>query len=132
MFRNYRHRLVTVLFALVSLLFAQLALAGYACPGSGSKAAEVSATAEAGMPCADAMRTGMDEEQPNLCHAHCQAGQQTANTYQMPALASLPNPGADYLIHGILPVSIGNPLQEPHLRRATAPPLAIWNCCFRI
>ena len=126
MFRNSRHRLITVLFALTSLLFAQLALAGYVCPGSGSKALESS------MPCAESMTVAMDEEQSSLCHAHCQAGQQKADTYQMPMLASLPDQGADYLAFRILPSPPGATLQAPLLRRTTAPPLAIQNCCFRI
>lgn len=126
MFRNSRHRLITVLFALASLLFAQLALAGYVCPGSGSNVLKAS------MPCAESMSMVMDEEQSNLCHAHCQAGQQKADTYQMPVLASLPHHGADYLTSRILPSPPGAPLQAPLLRRTTAPPLAIRNCCFRI
>jgi hypothetical protein len=126
MFRNSRHRLITVLFALMSLLFAQLALAGYVCPGSGSNVLEAS------MPCAESMTMAMDEEQSILCHAHCQAGQQKADTYQMPMLASLPDQGADYLASRILPSPAGAPLQAPLLRRTTAPPLAIRNCCFRI
>jgi len=126
MFRNSRHRLITVLFALMSLLFAQLALAGYVCPGSGSKVLESS------MPCAESMTVAMDEEQSSLCHAHCQAGQQKADTYQMPVLASLPDHGADYLTARILPLPPGAPLQVSLLRRITAPPLAIRNCCFRI
>ena len=126
MFRNFRHRLITVLFALTSLLFTQLALAGYVCPGSASKVVEAS------MPCAESMSMAMDQEQPSLCHAHCQEGQQKADTYQMPVLASLPNYGADYLISRILPVPIGTHLQAPLLRRSSTPPLAIRNCCFRI
>ncbi len=126
MFRNSRRRLFTVLFALASLLFAQLALASYVCPGSGSKVVEAS------MPCAELMSMAMDEEQPNLCQAHCQASQQKADTYQTPVLASLPADGADYLSTRILASASGVPLQAPLLRRTTAPPLAIRNCCFRI
>ena len=132
MVRNHRHRLITVLFALMSLLFAQLALAGYACPGSGSKVAEVSAMTEAGLPCAESMSMVVDEDQPNLCHAHCQAGQQTADTYQIPLLASLPHFGPDYLTTRMLPAPPGAALQALLLKRTTAPPLTIRNCCFRI
>ena len=132
MLRNPRHRFITVLFALMSLLFAQLALAAYSCPGSGSRAAEVAAMAQQGMPCVESMTMAMDEKQPSLCDAHCQADQQTSSTYQIPALASLPDLGADYLTPRILPAPPGAPLQAPLLRRTTAPPLAIRNCCFRI
>ena len=67
MLRNRRNRLITVLFALMSFLFAQLALAGYSCPGSGSRAAEVAAMAQQGMPCVESMTMAMDEKQPSLC-----------------------------------------------------------------
>lgn len=126
MLRNFRHRLITVLLALTSLLFSQLAVAAYVCPGIGSNVAQAS------MPCADAMATATDESQPNLCRAHCQAGQQKADTYQPPVLASLPRSGADYLATQILSEPPGASLQTPHLRRITAPSLAIRNCCFRI
>ena len=126
MFRNFRHRMITVLLALTSLLFSQLAVAAYICPGLGSNAAQAS------MPCADAAAMAADESQPNLCRAHCQAGQQKADNYQQPVLASLPRSGADYLATRILSQPPGAPLQTPLLRRTTAPPLAIRNCCFRI
>jgi hypothetical protein len=132
MTRNRRHRLITVLFALVSLLFMQLAVAGYVCPGSGSKVAEAAAMAEAGMPCAESMPLSMDDQQPNLCHAHCQAGQQSADKHELPspiALGALP---ADFSLQAAIPVFSEAPLQAPHLQRTTAPPVSIRNCCFRL
>ena len=132
MIRNRRHRLITVLFALASLLFMQLAVAGYVCPGSGSKIAEVAAMAEAGMPCAESMPLNMDDQQPHLCHAHCQAGQQSADKYQTPAPVALGALPADFSLQVALPVFSEAPLQAPHLQRTTAPPVAIRNCCFRL
>ncbi|CAN5475296.1 hypothetical protein BH10PSE16_BH10PSE16_05200 [soil metagenome] len=132
MTRNSRHRLITVLFALVSLLFMQLAVAGYACPGSESKIAEAAAMAEAGMPCAESMSLTMDDQQPNLCHAHCQAGQQSADKYQSPAPIPLGALPANFSLQVALPVFSEAPLQAPHLKRTTAPPVSIRNCCFRL
>jgi hypothetical protein len=132
MTRNRRHRLITVLFALVSLLFMQLAVAGYACPGSGSKIAEAAAMAETGMPCAESMPLRMDDQQPNLCHAHCQAGQQSADKYQPPAPIALGALPADFSLQVAIPVFSEAPLQAPHLQRTTAPPVSIRNCCFRL
>ena len=132
MIRNPCHRFTTVLFVLASLLFTQLALAGYTCPGIGNRAAEVAAMARTAMPCAESMGMTMDESQPNLCHAHCLSDQQTADTWQVPVLASLPQSGADYLVPRILPEPTGEVVQAPLLRRTTAPPLSIRNCCFRI
>lgn len=132
MTRNRRHRLITVLFALFSLLFMQLAVASYACPGTASKAAEISAMAEAGMPCAQSMTVNMDEDQPNLCKAHCQAGHQVADKYQLPAPVALPALLPGFLIPVVAPVLQEAPMQAPHLVRTTAPPVSIRHCCFRL
>jgi hypothetical protein len=132
MTRNRRHRLITVLFALVSLLFMQLAVAGYVCPGSGSKIAEAAAMAEAGMPCAESMPLSADDQQPNLCHAHCQAGQQSADKHELPSPVALGALPADFSLQVALPVFSEAPLQAPHLQRTTAPPVSIRNCCFRL
>ena len=132
MTRNRRNRLITVLFALVSLLFMQLAVANYVCPGTASKVAEVAAMAEADMPCAESMTLAMDESQPNLCQAHCQAGQQTADRYELPAPVVIATVPADFTLPHTILVFLGAPLQAPHLRRNTAPPVAIRNCCFRL
>ena len=132
MTHNRRPRLITALFALVSLLFMQLAVASYACPAVASKAAEVAAMAEAGMPCAESMKLNMDDAQPNLCQAHCQVSQQSADKHELPppvAIGALP---ADYTAPVSIPVFLEAPLQAPHLKRTTAPPVAIRNCCFRL
>ncbi len=132
MLRNRHNRLITVLFTLVSLLFMQMAVAGYACPGVGPKVAEAAAMAEAGMPCAESMTMNMDNEQPNLCHAHCQADSQSAHKYQLPSLVTVDAlPTAPALQVALMPF-VEAPLQAPHLRRTTAPPLSIRNCCFRL
>lgn len=132
MTRNRRHRLITVLFALVSLLFMQLAVAGYVCPGSEAKIAEAAAMAEAGMPCAESMPLAMDDEQPSLCHAHCQAGQQSASKHELPSPVAIGTLPASFSLQVAIPVFSEAPLQAPHLQRTTAPPVAIRNCCFRL
>lgn len=132
MTRNRRHHLITVLFALFSLLFMQLAVASYACPGAASKVAAISAMAEAGMPCAQSMTVNMDEDQPNLCKAYCQAGQQVADKYQSPAPVALTALLPDFTLQVIAPVYQGASLQAPHLMRTTAPPMSIRHCCFRL
>lgn len=132
MTRNHRNRLITVLFALVSLLFMQLAVASYVCPGTASKVAEVAAMTEADMSCAESMTLVMDESQPNLCQAHCQAGQQTADRYELPASVVMVTVPADFTLPVTATVFSGAPLQAPHLKRTTAPPVAIRNCCFRL
>jgi hypothetical protein len=126
-----RFRLLTVMFSLWALLFAHTALAAYICPGS-AKAAQVADMAQAGMPCAESMSLAMDDEQPSLCHAHCQAAQQSADNYQLPILATLAELGAVLTVTFASASADAPLLQAPLLRRATAPPLAVRNCCFRI
>lgn len=124
-----RHRLLTVLLALWALVFAQLALAGYSCPGA-ARAVEIAQMTEAGMPCAESMSRAMDDEQAGLCQAHCQGSHQTADTYQVPALASIHELGV------VLTVPVDLTRSEPPpsfpVRPNAGPPLAIANCCFRI
>jgi hypothetical protein len=55
---------MTAFFAVLSLLFSQLALANYVCPGEADAMAMAEMVA-AGEPCA-----GMDTAQPALCHQH--------------------------------------------------------------
>jgi hypothetical protein len=129
MSRSRRHRLFTVLLALCSLLFMQMALAGYSCPGTASKVQEQAAMA--GMPCAESMSAVMDEAQPGLCHAHCQAVQQSSDPpqIQLPSLA----PASGVAVDPPAPTrTLRSAPLPPLLARATAPPLSIRNCCFRI
>jgi hypothetical protein len=58
------HRLTTALFVVLSLLFSQLALASYVCPGPSDTEA-MAARMAAGLPC-----DGMDPVRPALCHQH--------------------------------------------------------------
>lgn len=127
-----RSRCITVFIALVSLLFMQLAVAGYACPSAQQKVAEAAAMAGAKMPCAESMAINMDDAQPNLCQAHCQAGHQTADKYEPPAPLDINAVPVSFLLPNIVPVFLGAPLQPPHLKRTTVPPLAIRHCCLRI
>ena len=83
MLRRPFHRLTTTFFVVFTLLFSQLALAGYVCPAQ----AEVSAMAEmmaSGEPC-----EGMDQAQPVLCHQHSAGAAQSFEAVKLPA-ASLP------------------------------------------
>lgn len=132
MLGNRHTRFFTALFALLSLLFMQLAVANYVCPGAAPKAAEVAAMAEAGMPCAESMPMAMDESQPNLCQAHCQAGQQTADRYELALPIALDALPAGFTLPDMVAVLPGAPLQAPDLTRTTAPPVAIRHCCLRL
>lgn len=125
-----RLRFLAVVLALAGMLFAQLAVAAYACPvlaaylqsGSSSSLED----------CCE--RATTDVEQPALCHAHCEPGTQA---FEKPATA-LPLQGP-----ASTPVAV---LSAPHqvaivltpgeqrslLVRPTAPPVALRHCCLRI
>ena len=81
MARSALRRLVTSLVAVLSLLFAHLALAAYACPRDAVPAA-MQALMEAGVPC-----DGIDPAQPALCHQH------VADPAQTPGVLELPTAG---------------------------------------
>lgn len=81
--RRRFQRMTTTFWVVLSLLFSQLALANYACPGQ----ADVEAMAEmmaAGMPC-----DGVDQRQPALCHEHSAGAPQTVEVGKVPT-PSLP------------------------------------------
>jgi len=83
MHRRSIHRLTTTLVVVLSLLFSQLALANYVCPGRAAAAAMAEMMA-AGAPC-----EGMDQAQPVLCHQHSAGAAQSFEAVKLPA-ASVP------------------------------------------
>lgn len=83
MLRRRLLRLRTTFVVVLSLLFAQLALASYVCPQQADVDA-MAAMMEAGQPCA-----GMDEQQPALCHEHSADPAKTFEAVKLP-VAGLP------------------------------------------
>ena len=131
---RHRFRFITVIFSLCALLFAQLAVAGYACPAEGNPSGmgKMNEMAQATMPCAESMSLATDDEQPGLCHAHCQEQQQSAYNYQVPALAHMGELGVVLTLATVPTEDDLRIDRRPHLRRDTAPPLALRHCCLRI
>src|SRR3954452_25162926 len=81
------HRFTTIVLVMVSLLFAQLALAQYVCPVTLDEEAQVAMEMAPGMPCEQ-----MDHSQavqPALCHHHCTNAAQSFEPVKVPTL-SLP------------------------------------------
>ncbi|CAN7597179.1 hypothetical protein LJR289_004333 [Pseudoduganella sp. LjRoot289] len=122
-------RLVAALITMFSLLFAQLAVAAYACPDLTMSSMSAKAAQDAMPGCAD-----MDMAQPGLCQAHCASGHQSLDTPPAPHVPAFVSGGlvavvavADRVFSTAPP-----PLSSPLLTRTTAPPLAIRHCCFRI
>jgi hypothetical protein len=76
--RRRCHRLTITFFVVMSLLFSQLALASYVCPGQ----AQVHAMADDGGPC-----DGVDPAQPVLCHQHCSDPAKNVEAVKLPVAA---------------------------------------------
>jgi len=113
MFRRRLHRIAITTLAVVSLLFSQLALAGYICPQQ-SAAESMAARMAAGQPC-----DGMDSSQPALCHQHSADPARVAEAVKAPTapppavaqilqLPALP----EVLAAGVVPAS-GAPEARP-------------------
>ncbi|GAB3478642.1 hypothetical protein [Polaromonas eurypsychrophila] len=129
---NRRQRFVTVLFALMSLLFMQLAVAAYACP-AGSLMQQTGMAENSAMPCAESMTAFVtDNEQPSLCAAHCKADQQSADTNPSPGLTAPAMLSSDYALLRLNLPSLVAPLEAPLLMRNHARSVAVRHCCFRL
>lgn len=124
-------RFFAALLTIFSLLFTQLAVAAYACPNL--KLTPMSMSPGAGM---EAMSgcTRSDAQQPGLCKAHCDRNQQTLDVPSAPHVTPfvaaslscvLPAPGLAPPVYASFDASLT-------LQHATAPPIAIRHCCFRI
>jgi len=124
-------RLLIALFTLCALLFTQGALAAYLCPGL-ADVLEVAQMAQAQMPCAEGMAVAMDEQQPALCHAHCQTAQGTLEPSQHGQLQAAALPAVAVLTIAAAPVVARGDAPRQPLRSSAGPPLAIRYCCFRI
>jgi hypothetical protein len=83
MLRRPLHRLTAAFFVVMSLLFTQLAMAGYSCPAE-ARAAAMAEMASSGMTC-----DSMDTAQPALCHQHSTSAPQSFEAIKLP-VASLP------------------------------------------
>ncbi|HWW72798.1 MAG TPA: hypothetical protein VN089_22880 [Duganella sp.] len=124
-------RALAAIIMLFSLLFAQLAVSAYACPVVG-KPRMLEAASMANMPgCTD---TGMDKSSAALCAAHCDTGHQSADTSGTPVVQPFVPCNLEVVLPRVerAPPSLASSLESVPLTRATAPPLAIRHCCFRI
>ncbi|HUP29868.1 MAG TPA: hypothetical protein VM122_06820 [Usitatibacter sp.] len=116
------HRFLTAVFTVIALLFAQLAVAAYACPELTPQAAP--AMSESASHCDQ-----LDARLKNLCQKHCHGVEQ-----------SQPGPATPAAFVAV-PIAVWEPPRQalpiahpghPALFHAISPPLTIRNCCFRI
>lgn len=125
-------RQIVAILALFSILFMQSAVASYVCPGEGQLLASsiVPVTMDETMgDCA-----GMDMEQPSLCHAYSQSADHSLDKPGTPPVlpfipATLVTDLAELGLGGLRASMYAG---RPVLARATAPPISIRHCCFRI
>ena len=113
-------------------LSAQLAVAGYACPGPGqatSQAVETQAEKPSAMPGCDQM----DRDAANLCAEHCHFGQQSSDTAPMPVVFP-PVPALLYVLPADAEAqSDGRPVPSANPPLDAPPPShAILHCVLRI
>ena len=139
-----------------TMLFAQLAVAAYACPALSSflEQAQQGPLATSAMPMAMAMPddqaagsngpaapeamdcehmgAATDQASPNLCAQHCQQGHQSdqVSTAAVPlvALTSLYALAPPSQTAPVLP----SPGAQPGVFAAVSPPHSILHCCFRV
>jgi hypothetical protein len=125
-------RVLAAIITIFSLLFTQLALASYSCPGLNVAKAAMVAADPADMPGCANMNT--ETPQPGLCHSHCEAGSQAADTPHAPLVQPFVAAQLTVVLNeaeSVAPSHASQP-EAALLKRSTAPPLSIRNCCFRI
>jgi len=118
-----------------AILFAQMAVAAYACPnlatGEGSTVA-ATASAESMPADCDQMAGMLDPAAPNLCSAHCHNHEQSADHADAPALP----PALFAALYWVVAPALAEPQTQTSetsvLHAALPPPHAILHCCFRI
>lgn len=131
----HKSRFLIAVMAMLSMLFTQLAVAGYVCPLLETMPVElvtpVAVADDASMlPCHD-----IDQEEPNLCSAHAQEGNQSLDKPDLPAVlqfvassfAGIVMPPVEDQLSPLTPIADGRLLTH-----ATAPPVSVQHCCFRI
>jgi hypothetical protein len=129
-----KYRVLTALVALCGMLFMQLAVAAYTCPGLKAAGTSEAATTDQvpmqSMPGCDQP----DPAKPALCHAHCLDGKSSLDKPEVPVVS----PAAVIVSALLTPLEPLAPARFPgtqspsFLQRITAPPISIRHCCFRI
>jgi hypothetical protein len=111
-----------------AILFAQLAVAAYACPMLTPPQAEVQVSQPTGESAPDAPAS----DSSALCQRHCQDDQQTVNDGAVVAAVIAFVPAFSLPLEVVPPTPAIQSLAAPSLYDASPPPLAIRHCCFRI
>ncbi len=132
--KNRSSRILGAVLAICSMLFMQLALAGYVCAQSNG---DTSVTGKSAVSAAVIEMPGceqVDSSQPNLCHASAHTLDQSLDTHQIPAVQPfVPTNFSLVLVPAAVPIA-SNHWKSNIARQSGAapPPIAIRHCCFRI
>jgi hypothetical protein len=125
-----RHRLLSAIAALLSLLFMQLALAAYACPNL-DQVQRTPMVDSSGQPMADCPE--IDKHSPALCYADTHKQTPSLEKPNAPSVTPFVATG---LAVPILWLRDSAPMPNPPSiflqTSGTSPPLAIRHCCFRL
>jgi hypothetical protein len=124
-----RIRFLAALVALMSLLFTQLALAGYDCPKPAQQVVTMQAEAAGHNSCC----TPHDQQSPNLCEAHVQSSAQSLDLPAHPLVAPFVPAGLMVSLARVellLPPNLDSPLSFL-ASDGSAPPIPIRHCCLR-
>lgn len=134
--KSRQSRFATALFAIFCVLFTQIAVAGYACPSMQIAQAMAAIAAPAPVPAHREMPgcDSMEMDGAPVCQDHGQVGQQSLDKPELPPVSPFI---AVMLVQAIsfaepISSSLIQPADTLSLRRATAPPLSIRDCCFQI
>ncbi|MDB5765895.1 MAG: silD [Collimonas fungivorans] len=129
-------RIIAALLVLVSVLFMQLAVAGYACPSYAISQDSEQSSEPMAMDGGQEMAgcAGADKAQPSLCHANDQAGNQSLDKPQLPHVQPFMAAALTLVFQHVEAIDNSTDVLPNSLllARTTAPPLSIRNCCFRI
>jgi hypothetical protein len=129
--RSLRRRVASIV--ALALLFMQLAVAAYACPGNAAPDPSM-----AGMPCQQMMagRLAVDQDQPALCFQHCQAdAAQPQPDLTQPAVSLAAALVSWCALAAATNAAHDAPAWHAHERergRAPPPPHSIAHCCWRV
>jgi hypothetical protein len=128
---SYQAKICAVLLAMFSMLFMQVALASYVCPGLPYLALSAPVVSAA-MPDCD----GMDTDQPVLCQAHSQdqGSKQSLDKPQAPQVHAFV---AAAMVQTVLSLDFSLLPYQPRAANelavlSPAPDIAILHCCFRL
>jgi hypothetical protein len=111
-----------------AILFAQLAVAAYACPMLTPPLSDL----QFGQAAAESTADAPVLDSSALCQRHCQDDQQNVNDSAVVAAAIAFVPAFSMPLDVVAPTPAIHSLAAPSLYDASPPPLAIRHCCFRI